>query len=207
MHTDTAKDVQASGKRTRAAWYTADLGYMAVEFAVPLYLTPWMVTDLGVPATLFGLALAISSWTVALSGPYIGVRADERLTRRRWYGASAAIAGILLGLIYFLPHDTSGPIVALVLLVSLGVVLLVPISSTIVSEMAPEELRGRYMGAWTLVWIGGLALGPTLGGIAMDDLGARGACLLILATGLLGSVLFALQRVRPAVPAATSPGL
>ncbi len=115
MHTDSAQEAQAAGKRTRLAWYTADLGYMAVEFAVPLYLTPWVVTGLGVPATLFGLALAFSSWTVALTGPYIGVQADERLTRRRWYGSSAFIAAVLLGLIYFLPHHSPGSIVALVL--------------------------------------------------------------------------------------------
>jgi len=36
MHTDSAQEAQAAGKRTRLAWYTADLGYMAVEFAVPL---------------------------------------------------------------------------------------------------------------------------------------------------------------------------
>jgi len=115
MHTDSARQAQNAGKRTRLAWYTADLGYLAVEFATPLYLTPWVVTGLKVPATLFGLALAVSSWAVALSGPYIGVRADEQLTRRRWYGASAFVAAVLLGLLYFLPHASPGSIVGLVL--------------------------------------------------------------------------------------------
>jgi MFS-type transporter involved in bile tolerance (Atg22 family) len=88
---------------------------MAVEFAVPLYLTPWVVAQLNVPATIFGVALAVSSWTVALTGPYIGVRADERLTRRRWYGASAFAAAILMSAVPFLPHGSTGPLVALVL--------------------------------------------------------------------------------------------
>jgi MFS-type transporter involved in bile tolerance (Atg22 family) len=116
MHTDPARDIEAAGRRTRLAWYTADLGYLAVEFAVPLYLTPWMVAGLGVPATLFGLATAVSSWAVALSGPYIGVRADERLTRRRWYGASAFMAAVLFGLLYFLPHGSPGGIAGLVII-------------------------------------------------------------------------------------------
>ncbi len=116
--TDRTRNVaeRRSRSRNRAAWYTADLGYMAVEFAIPLYLTPWMVTQLGVPATIFGLASAISSWAVALSGPYIGVRADERLTRRRWYGGSAFVAAILLGILYFLPHTTTGAIAGLVII-------------------------------------------------------------------------------------------
>jgi MFS-type transporter involved in bile tolerance (Atg22 family) len=105
---------------TLAAWYSADLGYMAVEFAVPLYLTPWMVTQLGVPATLFGLASAISSWAVALSGPYIGVRADERLSRRRWYGGSAFVAALLLGMLFFLPHHASAAVAGLVVIAVVG---------------------------------------------------------------------------------------
>jgi MFS-type transporter involved in bile tolerance (Atg22 family) len=105
---------------TLAAWYSADLGYMAVEFAIPLYLTPWMVTQLGVPATIFGLATAVSSWAVALSGPYIGVRADERLSRRRWYAGSAIVAALLLGMLAFLPHSTSGAIAGLVMIAVVG---------------------------------------------------------------------------------------
>jgi MFS family permease len=116
---------------------------------------------------------------------------------------ASALVGLGMGGVAFVAPGW--PIVALVLLVSLGVVLLVPISATIVSEMAPEELRGRYMGAWTLVWIGGLALGPTLGGIAMDYLGARAAYLLILATGLVGGLLFTFQRTGRTAPAAIHP--
>ena len=61
--------------------------------------------------------------------------------------------------------------VACILLTALGVMLFAPIAPAAVSEMAPTALRGRYMGAWTLVWLGGTALGPTFGGLAMDSLG------------------------------------
>lgn len=103
-----------SRRGTQAAWYTADLGYMAVEFAVPLYLTPWVVTNLGVSAVIFGLCSALSSWLVAFSGPYIGVRADEQLTRRRWYGSSALVGGLLMGSLFFLPHHSTAALVVLV---------------------------------------------------------------------------------------------
>ena len=116
LHTEEGRSTNSKARRTQLAWYSADLGYMAVEFAVPLYLTPWVVTGLKVPATVFGLAIAFSSWTVALSGPYIGVRADENFTRRRWYGWSAAVAAILMGLLYFLPHSSAGTIVGIVLI-------------------------------------------------------------------------------------------
>jgi MFS family permease len=40
--------------------------------------------------------------------------------------------------------------------------LLSPVSSSVVTEMAPVELRGRYVAVWTLVWTFGLSLGPVL---------------------------------------------
>ena len=87
--------------------------------------------------------------------------------------------------------------VACILLTALGVMLFAPIAPAAVSEMAPTALRGRYMGAWTLVWLGGTALGPTFGGLAMDSLGGRSAYLVILAAALLGSLFFTLLRRLP----------
>ena len=65
-----------------------------------------------------------------------------------------------------------------------------------VSHLAPTALRGRYMGFWTLVYIGGYALGPLLGGWALDALGGRGAFAVVAAAGLLGALLFPLLRIR-----------
>lgn len=94
-----------AGRRTRLAWYAYDLGNTSIEFAIPLYLTVWIVTDLGVPAWLFGLASAGSSWAIGLSGPYIGVHADETQARRRWFVSSALLATVLFGCIGFLPRS------------------------------------------------------------------------------------------------------
>lgn len=77
-----------------------------------------------------------------------------------------------------------------------GVVLLIPISATVAAELAPVALRGRYMGAWTLVQMGGYALGPTFGGLVMDRLGARSAFALVGGFGLLGALMYALMAGR-----------
>lgn len=94
----------AFAQRARWAWYAYDFGNTAVEFAIPLYLTIWIVSDLGVRPWLFGLASALSSWAIGLSGPFIGVSADEKRTRRKWFTSSALIAAVLLGSLAFLPH-------------------------------------------------------------------------------------------------------
>jgi len=105
---------EPAGRRTRLAWYAYDFGNTSVEFAIPFYLTPWIVKDLGVSAVAFGLASAASSWAIGLTGPYLGVRADENNTRRFWFVLSAVIAAVLLAVLNILPHQ--GPLgVAMIL--------------------------------------------------------------------------------------------
>ncbi len=111
---------EGSARRTRWAWYSYDFGNTAIEFAIPLYLTVWIVSDLGVQAWKFGLASALSSWAIGLTGPYIGVSADEKRTRRLWFMASVCVATVLLGSLTLLPHGTSSGLVALLVIAVLG---------------------------------------------------------------------------------------
>jgi MFS-type transporter involved in bile tolerance (Atg22 family) len=113
MHTDPSKDIRVEGRRTRLAWYTYDLGNTSVEFAIPLYLTIWIVSDLGVSAWVFGLATAASSWAIGLSGPYIGVHADETHARRRWFAVSTMLATVLLLSLAFVPHESTPALVTI----------------------------------------------------------------------------------------------
>ena len=90
------------------------------------------------------------------------------------------------------------------ILFSFGEMLFVPLSTSLVSGMSTLEERGRYMGAWSLVWIGGQALSPLYAGWGMDVLGGRAAFLVVLAAGLAGAALYPLlcrgvrERERPA---------
>ena len=118
MHTDLARNERAAGRRARLAWYVYDLGNTSIEFAIPLYLTIWIVSDLGVAAWIFGLASAGSSAAIGLSGPYIGVHADEAHARRRWFAASVLVAATLFAALPFLPHGGSAAL-ALILITAM----------------------------------------------------------------------------------------
>lgn len=111
---------ESAARRTRWAWYSYDFGNTAVEFAIPLFLTVWIVSDLGVKAWIFGLASALSSWAIGLSGPYIGVSADERRTRRLWFTVATVIAALLLGSLSVLPHGGSSGLATLLIVAMLG---------------------------------------------------------------------------------------
>jgi MFS family permease len=154
---------------------------------------PIMLGDLyGVSAQQWGLAMvAYGAATAVLQYPV--VRIVGRLDHMFLMALASLCFGIGLGGSALSPWPWT---LAWVALVSLGIVLFIPFSSTIVSHLAPAELRGRYMGFWTLVYMGGYALGPLLGGWALDVLGGRGAFLAIAAAGVLGAALFPLLRAR-----------
>jgi MFS family permease len=107
--------------------------------------------------------------------------------------ASSALLGIGLGAAPLAP--LGWVTFALMLVVSLGVVLLMPVAQAVVAALAPVRLRGRYMSAWTIAYLGGSALGPTFGGYAIHVLGARQAFLVVGGAGLCGAALFPLLRI------------
>lgn len=85
-------------------------------------------------------------------------------------------------------------LVVAVAVISLGEILLAPVASAIVSDFAPELVRGRYMSVWTVVWNGGASLGLWLGGTALQVLGGRQTFIAALVVGLAGAALLPLLR-------------
>ncbi len=162
-------------------------------FGQVMVTMPIVLADLhAVSAGMWGILLvAYGASTAILQYPVVRIlgRVDHMLL----LALASLCIGVGTGSAAFVPWPYT---FVCLLTISLGVVLFVPISSTVVSHLAPTALRGRYMGSWTLVYIGGYALGPLLGGWALDALGGRGAFAAVAAAGLLGALLFPLLRIR-----------
>ncbi|UOY91551.1 MFS transporter [Ectobacillus sp. JY-23] len=88
----------------------------------------------------------------------------------KWFGAQGSEAWFVMS-VMFLVYAVY----------TLGEMVMSPVQMTFVANLAPEELRGTYMGAASLQWICGGALGPLLGGFLLDQ--------------LLGHVLFSLLGI------------
>ena len=157
-----------------------------------IYITlPVLLRDsVGVSPAQWGLLAALYAAAGVLF-QYPIVRRTRGLDKLAVLSLASICLGVGLAGAAFAPKGLVTA--ACILLVSAGSMLLVPIAPALVSQMAPAELRGRYMGAWTLVWMTGTALAPIFGGLALDDLG-RASSLLILVVCLLGGLLFGLLR-------------
>ncbi len=88
---------------------------------------------------------------------------------------------------------------------TLGEMLMSPVQMTFVANLAPEHLRGTYMGAAGLQWILGGVTGPLLGGYLLD-LGLGNILYTILGIGCIiaGIIYLSLDRWVDDRPSAES---
>lgn len=126
---------------------------------------PYLMAMNGLLVVLF--QFQISKWAT-----------DKPVGKTMLYGAW--LFGIGLLAIGWLPKwfgemGTNATVVLITLLIvyaiyTLGEMVMSPVQMTFVANLAPEHLRGTYMGAASLQWITGNAFGPLLAGFLLDRL-------------------------------------
>jgi MFS family permease len=76
-----------------------------------------------------------------------------------------------------------GLFLAAMVVITIGEMFVAPVGQAIVSQLAPEDMRGRYMAVFGFSWVLPMAVGPLLAGLVMDNLDPRWVW---YAAGLLG---------------------
>jgi MFS family permease len=74
-----------------------------------------------------------------------------------------------------------------------------------VNDLAPDHLRGRYNGAFSLAWTGGYMVGPAIAGFALAA-GHPTALILSFVAGYVLAALAALELERRLPPEANRVG-
>lgn len=148
-----------------------------------------MATD-GLPTETFGLVIALNG--VMIVGGQLFI---PRLIRGRDRSSVLALAAVVIGLGFGLTAfaGSAAFYAVTVLIWTLGEMLNSPSNSTLVAELSPAHLRGRYQGTMALSWsIAGFAA-PVAGGYVQQHLGDMalwlgcGALALLAAGGHLWS--------------------
>ncbi|HYP22136.1 MAG TPA: MFS transporter [Actinomycetota bacterium] len=154
----------------------------------------------GLSTSDYGLLVSLNGLLVVfLELPVASV--TQRLDARRVIAVGFFVTGLGFALTAF--AGTMPLLAATVVLWTIGEVIDAPVSSAYVAELAPEHMRGRYMGAWGLTWSLGLMLAPSVGArfFAAAPDGAWLAC------GVIGAVAAAIvllggrpKMVEPRLP-------
>jgi len=81
--------------------------------------------------------------------------------------------------------------VASMAMLTIGEMVLVPTSTTLTANLAPPDMRGRYMSLYGLTWWVGFGLGPVIGGLLNDRVAPVAIWYGGMAMALAGAVGFA----------------
>jgi MFS family permease len=164
--------------------------YMTMNTALGVYLR----NEHGTPESSYGLLLSINAAMVVLMQFPI----TRRITK---YPPMLMMAfGTFLYVIGFSMYgfvSTYNMFVIAMVIITIGEMVVSPVSQALVASFAPEEMRGRYMAVSGFSWAIPFAIGPYLAGLIMD--GPKPYMLWYAAgfVGMLSTLCFlALYRVR-----------
>lgn len=136
----------------------------------------------GVPPQGYGFLTSANAILVVLTQFWVTRRI------RRYPPMVMMAAGTLLYLIGFLSYGfvtVYAAFLAAMMIITVGEMIVVPISSALVARFAPEDMRGRYIAIAGLSWGIPSAIGPLAAGIILDNYNPN---LVWYAAGLLAAV-------------------
>jgi MFS family permease len=194
------------GPRSEAGWNEAWQAFrgdrrfhqvLFASFAIALNFFQ-MSSTFGLHVTGLGFSAATYGALISLNGVLV-VLCELPLTTitRRFAARKVMAAGYLLVGIGFALNLFAHKVAALagcMIIFTLGEMVAMPVSSAYIADLAPTQMRGRYMGAFGLTWACGLIIGPAMG----MKLFALDPAALWLTCGALGvvaaSIIFAATK-------------
>jgi MFS family permease len=157
--------------------------YAQMNSTWPVY----MKENYGIPEWQFGLMMSMNAAMVVLFQFPI-TAFTERYARASMLALGALLYAVGFGLVGFVG---TAPLFALATAIwTAGEMVHVPVSQAYVADSAPEDMRGRYMGAAGLTWGIGWAIGPLLAGLVMDGPHPQAVWYACLAVGLAAALAF-----------------
>ncbi len=174
------------------------LVYSLVLQVMPVYMSD----QYGLGERYFGLLMSVNAAMVVLF-QFPMTRLVRRIKHLHIVAAGVAISSLATAGVA--GASRFGHFMLVIVVLTLGENLFVPTANTVAADMAPPELRGRYMGAMGLTWIMGWGGAPLVAGLLSDWFGPRSPWLIGGAAGMLfAGGLLLLSRYVPARRAQTA---
>lgn len=163
----------------------AGMAYSLMMVLLPVYAKE----NFGVPENQYGLIMATNATMVVLF--QYGI---TRVTERYHHLPVLAIGSLFYALgVGSVALGSSFPafLVSMVVL-TIGEMIMIPTSTALTANLAPPDMRGRYMSVYGLTWGIGFGIGPVLGGFLNDNIAPVAIWYAGLMMGLAATLGFAL---------------
>ena len=139
----------------------------ALDVVVVATAIPAVRVELG--ADLSQMEWTVNAYTLVFAVLMMtGAALGDRFGRRRmyiigllWFGAASALAGL---------STTAAQLIAARAVQGAGAALLTPLTLVLVADAFPPARRGMALGVWGGVAAMGVAAGPVLGGVVVQEL-------------------------------------
>ena len=151
-----------------------------------------------VPAQGFGYILSMNAAMVVLF----------QFSITRWIAKYRPLLVMTVGmLLYAIGFGMYGFVSTYILfmvamvIITIGEMMTAPTSQALVAQLAPEDMRGRYMAVFGFTWVIPSAVGPLLAGLVMDNTDPRWVWYLSGLLGLIATGAFAMLERRADISA------
>lgn len=160
------------------------VSFILLHLAALAVFTQWQLAlpiDMGAHGlgpSAYAFLMALNCAGVVVLQPLLSPRL-HRVDAARLLAASAALFGLGYGI-----NAIGGSLIVYGIgtaLWTVGEVIGFPVASTVVANLAPVELRGRYQGAFAMCWGAAFTISPIMAGEVMQRFGGRALWLLCLA--------------------------
>jgi MFS family permease len=172
---------------------------------------PLHMTRSGMSPREYGLLIATNGIVIVLAQPFV-IRIVERTRPMLSMALGAICVGVGFGMTALV--TTPAGYAASIVVWTLGEMAIAPISSTVVSMLAPRDLRGSYQGAMGVAFGGAELFAPIVGTTLLGATGSTGLWSLCFVTGVSTAIGFlllgraqAFNRNAAPSPAAISSGV
>lgn len=142
------------------------LVYVQMNSTLPVYLRDFH----GINARGFGYILSLNAGMVVLFQFYI-TRKIKDLSPMPMMAIGCVLYAIGFSMYGFFASYTAF-LIAMVI-ITIGEMIVSPVSQALVAYLSPENMRGRYMALSGFNWMIGFAIGPLLAGLVIDYIDAR----------------------------------
>jgi MFS family permease len=157
----------------------------AMVFVQHLVGLPLDMAAHGIDAAHYGRIICVNGLIVVLLQPP-AAQWLERFPKSRVLAAGALLVGTGFGLtgLARTPLQYAGAIAVW----SIGEIALLPVTTALITDIAPPSLRGSYQGAYQLVWGAAFLIAPGLSGAVLTNFGAGALWTGCFVTGLVVAV-------------------
>jgi MFS family permease len=187
----TAPDVPRTGGSVLTPFL--DPSFWPFLFVQLLMVIVFAQFQVALPADMQAKGLSLSEIGIAIAVNGVLIVALQPLVTQRLAGwrrsRALALAAVCIGVGFGANALalTMPQFMLIVCIWTFGEIIMAPANASIVADLSPASMRGRYQGAFGLVWALGVTLGPLLSGAIIQRFDTRTLWISCIGVGLLAA--------------------